>query len=64
VNAGPAQAARTRQRALALRADGNMRDVTRAAVKAHCGNHAEATIVGMVPPFVFRVIQESFRTID
>jgi len=41
-----------------------MGDVTRAAVKAHCGNHAEATIVGMVPPFVFRVIQESFRTID
>jgi lysozyme family protein len=33
VNAGPAQAARTLQRALALRADGNMGDVTLATVK-------------------------------
>ena len=44
VNAGPAQAARTLQRALALRADGNMGDVTLAAVKARCEEDAEAMI--------------------
>jgi lysozyme family protein len=44
VNAGPAQAARTLQRALALRADGNMGDVTLAAVKARCEDNAEAMI--------------------
>jgi lysozyme family protein len=44
VNAGPAQAARTLQRALGLRADGNMGDVTLAAVKARGEENAEATI--------------------
>ncbi len=44
VNAGPAQAARTLQRALGLRADGNMGDVTLAAVKTGCEDGAEAMI--------------------
>ncbi len=44
VNAGPAQAARTLQRALGLRADGNMGDVTLAAVKARHEQDAEAVI--------------------
>lgn len=44
VNAGPAQAARTLQRALDLRADGNMGDVTLAAAKAAGEEDAEALI--------------------
>ena len=44
VNAGPAQAARTLQRALGVRADGNMGDVTLAAVKARHEDDAEAMI--------------------
>jgi lysozyme family protein len=44
VNAGPAQAARTLQRALGLRADGNTGDVTLAAVKAACEDDAEAMV--------------------
>jgi lysozyme family protein len=44
VNAGPAQAARTLQRALGLRADGNMGDVTLAAAKSACEDDAEAAI--------------------
>ena len=44
VNAGPAQAARTLQRALGLRADGNMGDVTLAKTKERCEDDAEAMI--------------------
>ena len=44
VNAGPAQAARTLQRALGLRADGNMGDVTLAKVKEHSEADAEAVV--------------------
>jgi lysozyme family protein len=44
VNAGPAQAARTLQRALGLRADGNMGDVTLAAAKAAGEQNTEALI--------------------
>ena len=44
VNAGPAAAARTLQRALGLRADGFMGDVTLAAVMHGCADDAEALI--------------------
>jgi lysozyme family protein len=44
VNAGPAQAARTLQRALGLRADGNMGDVTLAAAKHAAEDDAEGLI--------------------
>lgn len=44
VNAGPAQAARTLQRALGIRADGNMGDVTLAAAQRHAEDDVEALI--------------------
>ena len=44
VNAGPAQAARTLQRALRIRADGNMGDVTLAAAQRHAEDDVEALI--------------------
>jgi lysozyme family protein len=44
VNAGPAQAARTLQRALSLRADGNMGDVTLATVQEHAETDPEGVI--------------------
>jgi len=44
VNAGPAQAARTLQRALALRTDGNMGDVTLAKVKEASEHDPEGVI--------------------
>jgi lysozyme family protein len=44
VNTGPAQAARTLQRALGLRADGNMGDVTLATAKQHAEDDVEALI--------------------
>jgi lysozyme family protein len=44
VNAGPAQAARTLQRALGLRADGNMGDVTLAKVKELAEQDPEGVI--------------------
>jgi len=44
VNAGPAQAARTLQRALSIRADGNMGDVTLARVAARADDDIEALI--------------------
>src|SRR5262245_62785180 len=44
VNAGPAQAARTLQRALGLRADGNMGDVTLAACKEASEQDPEGVI--------------------
>lgn len=44
VNAGPAQAARTLQRALGIRTDGNMGDVTLAAAKRHAEDDVEALI--------------------
>src|SRR5215467_9697780 len=46
VNAGPAQAARTLQRALALRTDGNLGDVTLAKVKEASEHDPEATTRG------------------
>jgi lysozyme family protein len=46
VNAGPAQAARTLQRALALRADGFMGDVTLAKAVALAEQNAEALVHG------------------
>src|SRR5262249_3659962 len=45
VNAGPAQAARTLQRALGLRADGNMGDVTLAEVKELSEQDPEGVII-------------------